>query len=36
VTELHIGQIGHGLGPCATRSHGDSLLTENLRNCAEA
>jgi len=28
MTDLRIGQIGHGLGPRAT------LLTKNLRNCA--
>jgi len=27
VTDLRIGQIGHGLGPSATPSYNDSLLT---------
>jgi len=27
---------GHGLGPRATLSYDDSILTKNLRNCAEA
>jgi len=29
-------RIGHGLGPRATLSYDDSILTKNLRNCAEA
>jgi len=33
VTDLRIGQIGHGLGPRATPSYDDST---NLRNCAGA
>jgi len=41
VADLRIGRIGHGLGSrvlgsCATLSNDDSLLTQNLRNCAEA
>jgi len=36
VTELRIGQIGHGLRPRATLSYDDSILNKNLRNCAEA
>jgi len=42
VTDLRIGQIGHGLGPRpfwgprATLCYDDSKLTKNLRNCAEA
>jgi len=36
VTDLRIGQIGHGLGSHATLSYDDSILTKNLRNYAEA
>jgi len=36
VTDLRIGHIGHGLGTLATLSYDDSILTKNLRNCAEA
>ena len=36
VTDLCIGQIGHGLGPRATLSYDDLILTKNLRNRAEA
>jgi len=31
VTDLRIGQIGHGLGPHATLFYDDSILTKNLR-----
>ena len=36
VTDLRIGQIGHGLGPRATPSYNDSLLTKNSGKCAQA
>jgi len=29
-------RIGHGLEHSATLSYDDSMLTKNLRNCAEA
>jgi len=36
VTDLRIGQIGHSLGPRATLSYYDSILTKNLLNCSVA